>query len=938
MHCVFVPTLRPMIAPKTQYNLSNAKSYFREHLQIRQYYSADDQTIGQWYGIGAEMLGLEGDVAEEDFLKLCDNIHPRTDDRLTVQQKNNRRRIFYDLTIAPPKSVSIAALVGNDQSILAAHDDAVAEAMAEFQNFASTRVRGNGLNKDRLTGNIVATTFRHDTSRALDPQLHTHCLLFNATYDREENRWKALQNYEILRAQKFIDNVYQHVLTKSLRELGYSIQNNNRGSFEISNVSQPLIDKFSKRHRAIAKSVEKLIEDRPELAGSNEKALREIIAHAERPDKAQLERSELHQLWHSQLTKSEKESLARFDYIAPFESQNKPVDLDAALKWSEAHLFARRSVVSEQELLRYALERVRGENFTVEELKLRLNQQKHYLRNDSDDPRLLTTKAALAIESEMINIASAGKWNYAPFAPDHSLEDTLLAEDQKQAVECLLNSMHFVSLFRGGAGVGKSFALAEIQRALHQSGHETLALAPQRQQVLDLENDGLTGANTVSAFLARKEMPRGAVVLLDEGGQISAKQMLDLFRIVEENRGRIICSGDTRQHGAVEASDAMRAIEKFTGIFPVSLNTIRRQDPAKAKSAEEKAFITEYRKAVKDASDGKITFSFDRLEQAGAIIEATEDDPAVLLAKNYADRIANDQSVVAVSQTWDELQRINEAIRTELKSRKLVGEKDHPVTTLKPVDLTDAQKLDERYHPENTLIVFNRNHRGFKKGDQAQFLMALPDRIVVQSEGKIGEITRSKLTHLSVFRKEDISIAPGDKIQLKANGQTPTGKKLANGELVTVQEIDGNGNLTLKDGRTLGGSNRQFVRGFAITSYASQGKTADHVLLSDSAVRAATNRQQWYVSISRGRKGVTIYTRDRSDLRRNITRLGDERHAIDLIYPDAAEMAKVSTMPAHKLKTAKQRALKASFLAGARQLLARIRQNLVRSQNNQTPS
>jgi len=86
----------------------------------------------------------------------------------------------------------------------------------------------------------------------------------------------------------------------------------------------------------------------------------------------------------------------------------------------------------------------------------------------------------------------------------------------------------------------------------------------------------------------------------------------------------------------------------------------------------------------------------------------------------------------------------------------------------------------------------------------------------------------------------------------------------------------------LKDGRTLEKDYRQFVRGYAVTSYASQGKTVDYVLFSDSAVKAATNRQQWYVTISRGRKGIKIFTSDPQQLRENVARSGDRELALDL--------------------------------------------------------
>jgi len=94
--------------------------------------------------------------------------------------------------------------------------------------------------------------------------------------------------------------------------------------------------------------------------------------------------------------------------------------------------------------------------------------------------------------------------------------------------------------------------------------------------------------------------------------------------------------------------------------------------------------------------------------------------------------------------------------------------------------------------------------------------------------------------------------------------------------------VSADGRITLTDGRILEKDYRQFVRGFAITSYASQGKTVDHVLFSDSAIKAATNQQQWYVTISRGRKGVTIFTSDKVQLGENIQRSGDRPLALDL--------------------------------------------------------
>ena len=110
------------------------------------------------------------------------------------------------------------------------------------------------------------------------------------------------------------------------------------------------------------------------------------------------------------------------------------------------------------------------------------------------------------------------------------------------------------------------------------------------------------------------------------------------------------------------------------------------------------------------------------------------------------------------------------------------------------------------------------------------------------------------------------------------------GRRIANGELVTVEKVLTDGRIRLRDGRILARDYRQFVRGFAITSYASQGKTVDYVLFSDSTIKPATNRQQWYVTISRGRKGIKIFTSDKAQLRENILRSGDRELALDMAW------------------------------------------------------
>ena len=195
-----------MVTAKAQYNLKNAQEYFEEHLCVGDYYAEGQRVSGEWLGIGAQRLGLTGNIRADEFLRLCENRRPDSGEALTQRLNTTRmeggqtvanRRIFYDFTFSPPKSVSLAGLIGKDERILEAHGRAVKAAMREFEAFAATRIRARGVQSDRFTGNYVAALFTHDTSRALDPHLHTHCIVFNATFDKVENRWKALQYQRI---------------------------------------------------------------------------------------------------------------------------------------------------------------------------------------------------------------------------------------------------------------------------------------------------------------------------------------------------------------------------------------------------------------------------------------------------------------------------------------------------------------------------------------------------------------------------------------------------------------------------------------------------------------------------------------------------------------------------------------------------------------------
>jgi hypothetical protein len=152
----------------------------------------------------------------------------------------------------------------------------------------------------------------------------------------------------------------------------------------------------------------------------------------------------------------------------------------------------------------------------------------------------------------------------------------------------------------------------------------------------------------------------------------------------------------------------------------------------------------------------------------------------------------------------------------------------------------------------------------------------------VDVDGKFVTVQNRLLGRINVCVSRKLALAAGDRLHLKANRKLASGSRVANGELVTVKAVRPDGAAELDDGRVLDATYREFSPGYAVTSYGSQGKTVDFVLFSDSSVKAATNAQQWYVTISRGRRGIRIFTPDKEQLRENVTRSGHRPLALDL--------------------------------------------------------
>jgi conjugative relaxase-like TrwC/TraI family protein len=889
-----------------QKNIAVAKEYFDEHLSHNDYYTQGEVKMGQWIGEATWRLGLqEGqNVTREQFMALCDNLNPETGKLLTQRLKaNGERRVFFDFTCSAPKSVSIMAVTLNDSRIVEAHEQAAKLAAKELEHFAGTRIRKNGADDDRNTGNVVGACFVHNSSRALDPQLHTHFVLFNCTWDKTEARWKALQTSEMFAASHYVTEVYRNDLRRRLHGMGYSTRKTANG-FEIEGVAPKIITRFSKRAQERDAMVAKLEQELGRKLSKNE------VSHAVHKTRSRklkgISGEEVRKRQLDQIGLLEKMSLQRVRRDA--NGSPKPFDdyanMQVALGHATAHVFERNSVAPERDLLHAALVKGCGQ-VDLADLKTELRRDSDFVRVGSD----YSTRQILQTELALIKTMDEGKDAMRPFHQNYRAPSTL-GVDQQRAVELILRSPDQFTGLRGLAGTGKTKTLRALHNGMATAGYAAVFCAPTAAAADVLRKDGFQSATTLQKLLMDSEpqwVNHRTVIVLDEAGAVGLEDMKKVFDLARDRGARLILSGDTGQHSAVPRGDALRILEQHSRYSFGQLSTIRRQLRA------------DYLEVVELAANQKPEAALQRLEQMGAVTEAPSLGHNASLYQSAADAylqsVNKGKSALLVSPTWGEIEAVTEQVRNALKAQARLSVTEHSVTALDSLSWTEAQKRNVHQYEPGQKILFLRDGHGFAKNQTVEVVEAGTNALRVKKEdGTTVELNPARLAanSVDVCLARELKVSRGDKLLLQANDRQ---HRLINGQIVEVDKIE-NGQIHLADGRTLPPEYRRFCHGYAVTSQASQGKTVDDVfLVASSKSFAAVNREQFYVSISRGREHCHVFTDDRELLQR---RVGDSRSraaALDLVKLREA-LAEKGFSPRAGLRQREQPANRVSLTPG----------------------
>lgn len=794
----------------TMSNPAGAISYFKE----LDYHFEGSEVSAYTLGKGAGMLGIN--ASPEHFKALIENRNPLTGEAMTSAKREDRD-FARDMTVSIPKSVTLAATLGDDERIEPAVERALARMFSVMERDAQARVRKGGADYNRTTGNLTAFVFPHQTSRPIggqpDPQLHWHVVILNQTYDAVEKQWKAVQFQPLLKDSGYYNAIFRNEMANELQAIGYGIRKT-KDAFEVDGISDATAKKFSRRTAQIEQLAEAL--------GVTDADTKAALGAKSREGKTKgLSWDDLLRLWKERLTDKEQAeiSAARGEAIAR-ESTNIE-----ALKYGLEHTLERNSVVRERDVVTAALKQGMG-SVQLDELYSELGKMKGVIRRNIDGVEMVSTKGVLDEEKQLVQFAVKGRGRFKPLSPrpQGQLDIATLSQSQQAAIKHVWTSPDRLILIRGAAGTGKTTL---TKAALEGINKPWVILAPSSEASRGvLRRDGFENADTLAKFLTDQEMQasvKGGLIWLDEASLAGSHDVAKLVQLAEQLNARVVLSGDKQQHKSVARGDILTLLEKRAGLPAVEVSEIKRQSG-------------EYKAAVAALAKGHTGAGFDKLDALGWIKEGG-------LVDDYMKAVNAGKSVLVISPTHAEGDKVTTAIRDKLKEAGKLGE-GQLVKQLKPLNLTKAELKELKKHPQEGVLT----------------------------------------NKFAAFREGELELAKGDVVRVTSNGTDITGKhRLNNGAMYQVAGFTKAG-IKLSNGWTVGKDFGHLAHGYVVTSHASQGKTVDVALIAmGNESLTAMSAAQFYVSASRARHQTMVYVDDKEAVRDAIRRDDNRMLASDLV-------------------------------------------------------
>jgi conjugative relaxase-like TrwC/TraI family protein len=839
------------------------------------YYMDDGDLRREWVGRGAELLKLAGQPDFEEFRRLIHGLDPHSGSQLTAKLIDHRVPAW-DVNLHCSKGVTVAIEQG-DTRLEAAFWEAAREAVADLERYATTRVRKDGRQEDRITGNLVGYAVEHAETRPAkadkmpDPHRHIHIVIMNLTHDRDEGEWKAVKFRPIMDDRKYFDRRFNQRFAAKAAALGYDIETkwerDSKGArrymgWDIKGIPDTVLKKFSRR----TAEIEKLAAD---LSVTDAVSKDKLGATSRLHKRKDLSLSDYRDYWNSRLTGEERAQIGKA--IGDATERGTVVrdpQAEQAMRYSIDHHFTRHSVVPVSTLEATAMERCMG-NALPEDVERSVARQSLLVRDGE-----ATTEEVLAEERQCIEFAREGRGTRRPLsqrACPQEWNGLTFSAEQQAMIRHVWESPDRVILIRGAAGSGKTEATQATVAGINKP---VVMLAPSADASRNtLRSKGFNEADTVAQFLINKDLQakaRDGVIFIDEAALLPIRQLRQVFDCAEQLNSRVILQGDPKQHQPVERGAIYDVLQKFAGLPVAELKEIWRQKH------------DDYKQAVAAVDRGDIAGGFDILHDLGWIKQTGPLDRYGELVNEYFAGVDAKKETLIIAPVHEEGDAIAQKIRERLKERREIGTEDRTFLKLKPLQWTEPEMADLGNYSGTEIVQFRKNSGPFKAGQ----------RVESSQLGTAGYQPQPE--HFSVYAPGKITLSVGDHIRMTSNAKDETGKhKLDNGRSYAVAGFTTDG-IRLNNGWVLKKDVGVIAHDYVRTSFGGQGRTVDRVLIgmgreSQPAINAAT----FYVSGSRARESCSIYSNVAWPLLREAVKRSEPRKsATELMQQHKSKRAK----------------------------------------------
>ena len=583
-----------MLSAKVIENAQQAEHYFSQD----NYYTTEEGfEQSAWAGKGAAALGLSGGVHREQFMELLEGKVDGQELGKWVRneetgQKEREHRPGIDLTFSAPKSVSLLAEVAGNEEVSKAHDVAVERAIAYLERVAAqARTTVNGVTSREDTGNLVVAKFRHDTSRELDPQTHTHAVVFNLT-KRSDGQWRSLSNEELLGHIKDAGAYYRTELAGQLSALGYEIERTHAdGRFEVKGFTKEQLEHFSQRSGQIEQALSERGKNR-QTATTEEK---QMAALDTRQAKKEVDRGPLREEWLSRAKDVgiEWDRIPRDKGVTFARESSAELYLRAkeAVDYATKHLSERQAAFSAKDLYRHAVEFGTGRT-TIQAIDKAIRESKKSgdLIPIGDKQERLTTRDAVTAELRMLDALERSKGAVSSVVSTNRLDakieaaqsrlirdgviDAQLNAGQLDAAKLILGTNDRFVGVQGYAGTGKTTMLNVVKAVAEEQGYVVRGLAQSASAAATLEAETGIKSQTVESFLLERQREREKAEKEAERTTKSSDKDKPTSRDVMGNRYLEIPGGMFKERqllvarGTVTNALALEAVDRLREMRP----------------------------------------------------------------------------------------------------------------------------------------------------------------------------------------------------------------------------------------------------------------------------------------------------------------------------------------------------------------------------------